>query len=111
MNAAKWAQELAIDGAIAALFVAWKGYGIEGAGNVVLLFLWIVLLFGLLVGLTANKSWFKTERTPAFAVYDWTTTFLLFAALAFYDHTALATLALVTPVFVAGARTREPETD
>lgn len=105
-------KSILIDGSIAALFVLWKGYGIEGAGNILLTFLWILFVITFLTMFVADKTHFKNQEIyshPAYKAYDITTDVIFFCVLAYYGLIVLAVLKVVTKIGIMAAKDREPK--
>lgn len=104
-----WAKCIVMDAFMASLFVLWKGYGIDGAGNVFLTLVWVGIVIGLIAGFSADKTSFKTKRPAGFLVYHRLTDFACICALAFYGMFVTAALMATAHLMLEAAREREPK--
>lgn len=112
MWAAKyWLRAITCDLALLAAFVLWKGYGNEGAGNVVVAGLWFLTCLAMAVGFTLDRTYFeKNPRPPGFAFYHKATDLIWLVALAYYGMFWLAGFFAVGHILLDVAREREPKT-
>lgn len=101
----QWAFALVLDGIYAALFYLWQFKGIDGAGNVLLAFFWLlvsispVAFFGL-----KNVPVEKLRRPKLLSAYDLVSTLVIFGVFAWIGHEVLAVLYLTISMFIRSAR-------
>lgn len=104
-----WLKAVLFDVAIAIALIAWKGHGIEGAGNIVVTWLWFASSLLLLVGLLGDKTMVKQARPVGFKTYHVAKEAALFFVLTFYGLIGLSLFRVVSLMLCEGARTREPK--
>lgn len=104
-----WAKSIVMEVFVASLFVAWKWYGIDGAGNVFLFLMWSAVVIRWAAGFFANKSTYKTKRPAGFWVYRAISDFVLIAVMAWHGMFVLAGFYAVAHVLVEVSREREPK--
>lgn len=95
-----WTHFLAVRVLFAALIVAWKGYGVAGAGNTYIFLLWLCMLgFLVLILVPATKQ--VEVPTPAQAMLANVYRVAMIATLAWYGHPGLAALWVFNALAVA----------
>lgn len=101
-----WIRHLAVDAAIAALFVLWKARGIEGAGNVVLTYFWFVTCITIFVLTVADKlDSTKITKVGKFAIsYFVLSTIAEAVVLTWYGHYVLGCLYVLAGLLWIGKR-------
>lgn len=124
MKQSKWIKAIGEDAILVALFVAWRVYGIQGAGNVLLLFMSVVAVVGtvffILVlsdneGKADYKRYYKRLKgTPAYTTYQSVSQLVHVAAFAWIGYYLLAVGLMLTTLAIVVARDRankgpEPE--
>lgn len=87
-----WIAAISIDSFVAGMFVLWKGYGMEGAGNVVIFFAWILTICLILDGLFISAKKPKMPRSEWGIYYHAITELALISALVWYGFSLLPAL-------------------
>ena len=104
-----WLKALSIDMALAIAIVAWKGNGIEGAGNIAVTWLWLTSSLAFLFGILCDKTAFKQARPAGFKTYRFATEAALFGVLTFYGLIGLSVFRFASLMLLEVARIREPK--
>lgn len=106
-----WLKQAASDIAVVALFVAWKGYGSEGAGNILVTFLWLITPVAILAAIFGDRTWLgeDIDRPPGAKAHQSIYTMALFSALAYYGMPVLAVCCFIAACGVESLRSREPK--
>lgn len=118
MKPSKWIKAIGEDAILVALFVAWQVYGIQGAGNVLLLFMSAVAVVGtvffiMVLADNEGKADYKGFKgTPAYTTYQSVSQLVHVAAFAWIGYYLLAVGLMLTTLAIGVARDRankEPE--
>lgn len=118
MKPSKWIKAIGEDAILVALFVAWQVYGIQGAGNVLLLFMSAVAVVGTVFFITVladnegKADYKRLKGPPAYTTYQSVSQLVHVAAFAWIGYYLLAVGLMLTTLAIRAARDRankEPE--
>ena len=105
-----WVNRLLINGAVLALFVLWKGVGIEGAGNLLLGVVYAIGLLGVLCSFTVDaRSIAQLELDPPTAARKaafWIPLYAIIGALMWYGHFGAAAAYFTGAMFMYSAKAK-----
>lgn len=97
-----------IDAIIAAMAYLWIAQKIEGAGNVLALIVWTLIVVRTLAGLTYDKTSFKKKRPAGFGYYRAVTGLALIGFLSWFGMMWTAGFYTLSAVLIEAARNKEP---
>lgn len=103
-----WIKALFWDGGTIALFILWKQYGYEGAGNVVLGYLWFTSVIWFLGSFLLDKKMVdeQPKQTWLRRSYRFVLRIGMLTALAWYGYFALAFFFIISRAMFDGRRVK-----
>lgn len=102
-----WATSVAGDMGLLAVAILWKVYGLEGAGDAFLFFVWVGIVFRFLLSLALGKPEAEVDlgkRPPGFSTYHACTEILMIGFLAWHGYIVTAVFYVSFLVAYEGAR-------
>jgi hypothetical protein len=103
-----WAFGIITDLILLGLFYAWKGVGIQNAGDVVIFWMWSLTVITLLVAFLGDKTMFEDKpRPPGFVWYHGASEVVFISILVWFGFVWLPAVRLVASILLEGARKRE----